>query len=176
MTTYQTILLDPPWPEQGAGKIKRGADRHYPLIRKKEDILHTILRARDTDFVYTPHDDAHMYLWVTNNYLEWGLDILAWLGFKYKTNVAWGKVSNGKPQMGIGQYFRGAHELLLFGTRGKCMKPEKAGLTLLLAERTNHSRKPASSYDLIEETSPGPRLEMFARSRRPGWVSWGNEV
>ncbi len=25
---YKTIYADPPWPEVGGGKIKRGADRH----------------------------------------------------------------------------------------------------------------------------------------------------
>ena len=34
---YQCIYADPPWNEQGGGKIKRGADRHYPLM-KTEDI------------------------------------------------------------------------------------------------------------------------------------------
>ena len=33
---YQTILADPPWNEQGGGKIKRGADRHYPLMKTKD--------------------------------------------------------------------------------------------------------------------------------------------
>ena len=27
---YSTVLADPPWPESGGGKVKRGADRHYP--------------------------------------------------------------------------------------------------------------------------------------------------
>jgi hypothetical protein len=30
---FKTILIDPPWPEKGAGKIKRGADRHYSLLK-----------------------------------------------------------------------------------------------------------------------------------------------
>lgn len=30
---YKTIYMDPPWAEQGGGKIKRGADRHYPRQR-----------------------------------------------------------------------------------------------------------------------------------------------
>ena len=29
--------MDPPWLERGGGKIKRGADRHYPVL-KVEDI------------------------------------------------------------------------------------------------------------------------------------------
>lgn len=38
---YRTILIDPPWLERGAGKIKRGADRHYPLL-KTDEIISTI--------------------------------------------------------------------------------------------------------------------------------------
>ncbi len=30
---YKTIYADPPWMEKGGGRIKRGADRHYPLMR-----------------------------------------------------------------------------------------------------------------------------------------------
>ena len=33
---YKTIYADPPWREQGGGKIKRGADRHYPLMKTKD--------------------------------------------------------------------------------------------------------------------------------------------
>ena len=33
---YKTIYIDPPWPEHGGGKIKRGADRHYALMSIKE--------------------------------------------------------------------------------------------------------------------------------------------
>jgi len=38
MTTgkYRTIYADPPWPECGGGKIKRGADRHYKLMSIRE--------------------------------------------------------------------------------------------------------------------------------------------
>ena len=33
---YKTIYADPPWNETGGGKIKRGADKHYSLMRKKD--------------------------------------------------------------------------------------------------------------------------------------------
>ncbi len=34
---YRTIYADPPWDtERGGGKIKRGADRHYPLMRPSD--------------------------------------------------------------------------------------------------------------------------------------------
>ncbi len=182
MKKYKTVLLDCPWPEYGGGKIKRGADRHYGLIKKPEDILRIILQSG----TWRPADDAHCYMWVTNNYLPWGLDIMKWLGFTYKTNVAWIKVVKewrnkafvtraNLINFSLGQYFRGGHELLLFGTRGKAMKPKKALPTVLLVPKSPiHSQKPKASYVLIEKTSPGPRLEMFARSRREEWTSWGD--
>lgn len=39
--------------------------------------------------------------------------------------------------------------------------------------RGPHSAKPDAALDLIERTSPGPRVELFARAPRLGWDSWG---
>ena len=33
---YKTIYADPPWLESGGGKIKRGADRHYSLMKTQD--------------------------------------------------------------------------------------------------------------------------------------------
>lgn len=86
-----------------------------------------------------------------------------------------------KLQIGLGQYLRGSHELLLFATRGKGQHPEtwqgrRNIPSVIFAPRTKHSRKPDESYELIESISNGPRLEMFARSGREGWLSWGNQL
>jgi N6-adenosine-specific RNA methylase IME4 len=29
---------------------------------------------------------------------------------------------------------------------------------------------------MVEQVSPGPYLELFARKKRIGWHSWGDEV
>lgn len=42
--------------------------------------------------------------------------------------------------------------------------------------RTRHSKKPDEIRRMIEEVSPVPRLELFAREPRAGWTSWGNEL
>lgn len=78
---------------------------------------------------------------------------------------------------GIGQYARGSHEILLFGSRGKAHLPptEHRPKSLQLAFLGEHSQKPEVFYDIIERCSPGPRLEMFARCQRPGWAVWGND-
>ena len=88
MLEYRTLLLDPPWNETGGGKIRRGADRHYPLIKKK-DMLPTILKGINEKGRIA--DSAHCYLWVTNNFLKDGIDLLEGLGFRYITNIVWVK-------------------------------------------------------------------------------------
>ena len=38
-----------------------------------------------------------------------------------------------------------------------------------------HSRKPEAFIDLVEQVSPPPYLELFARRHRLGWDVWGLE-
>ena len=86
---YGCISADPPWDESGGGKCKRGADRHYPLIKKKEDIRDAMLQSGK----WYPAETCHLWLWVTNNFLPDGLWLMAELGFTYKTNRAWANKS-----------------------------------------------------------------------------------
>ena len=166
MTNFKTIVADPPWNETGGGKIKRGADRHYPLL-KTHEIIEVMLRCP----LWSPEPrGSHLYLWVTNNFVPDGLEVMKALGFTYKTNIAW-----VKDRIGLGQYFRGQHELALFGVRGRW--PVKEALpTVLKAKRRAHSQKPDEFYVNVMRSSPGPFLEMFAREKREGWSVWGNEV
>lgn len=179
MTTFRTVLLDPPWNERGAGKCKRGADRHYPVMGVRS-IRDTILEAP----VWNIGTPAHMYLWVTNNKVPDGLWLMNALNFRYITNLPWVKT-----RMGLGQYFRGKHELLFFGVRGQGLHPHvctarrdipTAGEPIphMTDERGKivHSAKPEIFRHTIEERSKGPYLEMFARRYVDGWTTWGNEV
>lgn len=93
------------------------------------------------------------------------------LGFRYVTMITW-----HKDKIGLGQYFRGNSEHILFGVRGRLPAQVKTQATCFNAVRTRHSQKPDKALEIIEAVSPGPYLEMFARTKRPGWDSWGNEV
>ncbi len=170
MTQFQTYLCDPPWPERGGGKIKRGADRHYKTLKVK-DIAPTILACE----LFKPPEHAHLYLWTTNNFLPAALQVTADIGFRYVTMVTW-----AKDRSGLGQYFRGQTEHMIFAVRGKGYntKTERKDLSTLIQEpRTKHSRKPIASYELIEARSQGPFLELFGRGEaRPGWEIWGAEA
>lgn len=174
-TKYKTILIDPPWPEKGGGKIKRGADRHYPLI-KVPDMPRVICQSG----VFLPDEDCHLYLWTTNTHLPSGLWLTETLGFRYITCVTW-----AKPRFGIGQYFRGQTEHLLFAIRGRGLAlcrshgaPRNISTLLQTTsiKKRRHSKKPDEAYELIEAMSPAPRVELFARDTRSGWSSWGNEI
>jgi N6-adenosine-specific RNA methylase IME4 len=168
---YKTVYADPPWNEFGGGKIKRGADKHYPLM-KTNDIIN-YMKQINID------DNAHLYLWVTNTYLKDGLRVMEELGFKYKTNIVW-----VKDRFGLGQYFRGQHEICLFGVKGNLPYKHKVDpsrsccseTTVIHAKRTEHSKKPDDMYIKIENTSYAPYIEVFARQRRNNWDSIGNEV
>lgn len=182
---YGTISIDPPWPENGGGKCKRGADRHYKTM-SIQDIARTIW----TCPMFTPADSAHLYMWATNNYLPQAIAMMPELGFRYINNIVWVKMRNDfyegqsiliserSLQLGLGQYQRGSHELLLFGTRGNAMvpAPENRFPSVVFAPRTKHSKKPDAFYKRIPMVSPGPYLEMFARDKRSGWDCWGDEV
>lgn len=166
MKGYRCIMADPPWQERGGGRVKRGADRHYGLLSTPE-IVKVMVRSPK----WAPAPDCHLWLWVTNNYLEDGLGVMEALGFRYVTNAVW-----CKDKIGLGQYLRGQHELLLFGVRGRLAGLSRARSTVIFAPRTEHSRKPDQAYELAEAVSPGPRLEMFARRGREGWDSWGDQA
>lgn len=168
---YKTVLGDPPWNEIGGGKIRRGADKHYSLM-KVDEIIEYMKKI--------PFDEnCHLYLWVTNNFLEKGLRVMKELKFKYKTNIVW-----VKDRIGLGQYFRGQYELLLFGVKGNLPYKHKDNpsrsccveSTVINAKRRKHSQKPVEQYFKIENTSYPPYLEVFARDRREEWDSLGDEL
>ena len=168
---YDIIYADPPWKEQGAGKIKRGADRHYPLMSTTEIIALPISEITS--------NDAHLYLWVTNNFLTDGLKVVEAWGFRYITMITW-----VKDRFGLGQYFRGQTEHVLFGVKGMIPYKKKDGKrcqhpTVFHAPKRKHSAKPEKMREIIEHVSDRSgfqKLEMFARYFTPDWDVWGNEV
>ena len=167
---YKTIYADPPWKESGGGKIKRGADRHYNLMSLDEIEALPVPQLAD-------ESGCHLYLWVTNNFLEKGLKIVKKWGFNYITVITW-----QKDRFGLGQYYRGITEHCIFATTKKRL-PYKVidgkraqGVTGFYEPKTAHSRKPDKMRAMIERVSYAPRLELFARERFDGWDSWGNEA
>lgn len=124
---------------------------------------------------------AHLYLWCPNALLPEGLAVMQAWGFTYKSNIVWHKIrkDGGPDGRGVGFYFRNVTELILFGVRGKnarTLAPGRSQVNFLATRKREHSRKPDEQYDIIEDCSPGPFLELFARGTRKRWATWGNQA
>jgi N6-adenosine-specific RNA methylase IME4 len=177
---YRTIVADPPWRyTQSRGLPTRGrkhpnAEAHYLTMSMPEIAAMPVAAIADAD--------AHLYLWATMPRLfadrsGGGIgprDVMEAWGFRYVTCLVW--VKQGAP--GLGWYFRGDAELVLFGVRGDMRIPAHLRRSnVIVAPRTGHSRKPEAFYDLVETVSPDPRVELFARNhQRLGWDTFGNEA
>jgi N6-adenosine-specific RNA methylase IME4 len=173
---FTTVLADPPW--RFANRTGKVAPEHRRLSRYGTMTIDEIA-ALPVARIMKPM--AHLYLWVPNALLPEGLRVLAAWGFEYKSNIVWHKLrkDGGSDGRGVGFYFRNVTELLLFGVRGKNLRmpaSDRAQVNYIGTRKREHSRKPDEQYALIEECSPGPYLEMFARGTRPGWAVWGNEA
>ena len=180
--TYRTILMDPPWPKaQGGGRIRRGADRHYRLMRLR-DIM--ALPVRDL----ADPAGCHLWMWAIGNQLDDAIDALRAYGARLINCRPWVKADpvgeTWRPQrIGIGQYLGSDAEFLLFGRfgppmpyrthQGRRIRPRQ---TLYGPRTRTHSQKPAQSRPDIELVSPGPYIELFARDPQPGWDCWGEAV
>jgi N6-adenosine-specific RNA methylase IME4 len=164
--TVPTVVLDPPWDyadEGNADPFGRGLPTYATM---------TMDQIADLPVAHLAQPNAHLYLWVTNRSLPKGLALLERWGFRYVTCLTW-----HKSRFGMGTYFRGQSEHVLFGVRGSMPLLRKDAGTVFSGERPGrHSAKPDEFYRLVETCSPGPWLEMFARKLRQGWVSWGAEV
>lgn len=172
---FGTILADPPW--QFTNRTGKVAPEHRRLLRYPTMTLDDILDLPVADLCLP---QSHLYLWVPNALIAEGLEVMKRWGFTYKTNLVWYKVrkDGGPDGRGVGFYFRNVTELILFGTRGslRTLPPGRRQVNVIASRKREHSRKPDEQYDLIEDCSPGPYLEMFARRTRAGWKQWGNEV
>jgi len=173
---YKTIYADPPWQFQNrTGKV---APEHKRLTRYDTMTLDEIKQLPVSDIV---DEKGHLYLWVPNALLPEGLEVMKAWGFEYKTNIIWEKVrKDGMPDgRGVGFYFRNVTEILLFGIKGsknRTLEPGRTQVNLIRSIKREHSRKPDEFIPLIENCSPAPYLELFARGDRKNWDMWGNQA
>jgi len=164
---YGVVYADPPWKyvtwSSDTG-MDRAADNHYPTMEVDEIANYKVSAAKD----------CILFLWVTVPHLENAFKVMRSWGFAYKSACAW-----HKPVPAHGHWFPNRLELLLIGVRGDVPAPAKGEQPpqVLILPKGVHSEKPAAFAKMIETLYPNvPKVEMFARSPRPGWDVAGNEV
>jgi N6-adenosine-specific RNA methylase IME4 len=179
---YKVLLADPPWnfrvrSDKG---LDRTADMHYPTMSLDD------IKALPVADLAAPN--CVLFMWVTDTHLEQSFEVITAWGFKYKTvGFYWAKTNkDGSDFTGMGYWTRANPEQCLFATtgtddqcllatRGRPIRLAKDVRRLIQAPRREHSRKPDETHERIEALVPGPYLELFARTRRPDWTTWGNE-
>ena len=162
--TYDVIYADPPWRYSFSKSKSRKIENHYPTMTVS-DICGLRVPAKD---------NSVLYLWTTAPKLLEGLKVMDAWGFSYKSQAVW-----DKKRQGMGYWFRGQHEILLVGTKGKFSPPEPSDRKPSVFEfnRGKHSKKPDEIRQLIKDWFPRAiRLEMFCRQPACGWDVFGNEV
>lgn len=166
---FSTVVIDLPWDYSDEGAPGDIYGRGLPTYQTLS--IEQLLELTTVGEVPTPKlaaDNSHLYLWVTNRSQRKGYQLLDEWGFRHVTCLTW-----CKPSFGMGNYFRGSTEHLLFGLRGSLPLKRKDVGTWFSAKGGEHSAKPDESYRLIESCSPGPYLEIFARRNRSGWSCLG---
>ena len=160
---WNVIYADPPWKYENSG-FAMSPNQHYEVM----DIWDIkALRVKDHQAI-----DSVLFLWATNPFLKDALEVMEAWGFEYKTNIVW-----VKKDFTAGFYLFGQHELLLIGTNGSLLPSGEKPKSVIYGENEIHSHKPELVYGIIESMYPqATKCELFARIKREGWESWGNEL
>ena len=190
MTSYQTVVADPPWDHSdGTGMtltVGMSSERHpeagVRTVPYETQALDWIKALPVSEIVAA---DAHLYLWTTNRFLRDVWDVAESWGFQGVCIITWAKAYRGA--LGGGAW-QSNTEFCLFARRGSLPTigkargrwydwPRRFGPPVTKGERRNsmHSAKPEAFLDYVEQVSPGPYLELFARRSRLGWTHWGDE-
>ena len=198
MTQYRTIVADPPWPMPETGVTTRGeTDGKGRYTAKGGRIMDGTWWGRHRGgSVRLPYEtmtveeicelsvpdladsDAHLYLWTTNRFLEDAYAVARAWSFRPAQLLVWTKKPMG---VGFGGAFTTTTEFVLFCRRGSLPHLQRMDSSWWQWPRPYenghiaHSAKPDAFLDLVEQVSPEPRLEMFARRARFGWDYWGDE-
>ena len=125
------------------------------------------------------NDDSVLLMWVVDPLLDKAFKVIEAWGFKYKTvGFTWAKTNKKSLGFftGLGYWTRGNPEMCLLATKGKPKRISKSVPQLVVEQRREHSRKPDIMYNHIENLLEGPYVELFARTQRSGWDSWGNQT
>lgn len=192
MTTYNTVVIDPPWRYGSPGWLG-GAERHY------ETLPFEALVELPMDTVAA--ESAHLWMWATDTHIEQAFKLISAWGFERRAIFPWVKLTSKKLKLGElekelpatlvsfeggvhklhygnGYYGRANPEYLILATRGEniVLQDGRHQRKVIHAPVGKHSEKPELAYEIIQAMSPRPYIDMFGRSGREGFDSWGLEA
>lgn len=175
---FGVICADPPWRFRTWSETNqhKSASKHYDLMTT-DDI-------KAMPVASLAADDCCLFLWCINPMLPQGFEVLSAWGFTFKTLAfCWAKTTSRTHQswapkyhVGLGHWSRANVEICILGTRGRPKRLAKDVRQLIVEPRREHSRKPEQFFKSVERLASGPYLELFSRTEREGWSTFGNET
>jgi len=170
--TYSVLYIDPPWSyknKKTGGSMVSGSASKYPTL--------SLYEIKNLPIQAICEKNCVLFLWATVPLLPDALEVMKAWGFKYKTTIFWRKIMS----LGMGFWFRGQVEILLFGIKGKVKAFRLQEANFIQCKSEKHSKKPEIFRELIEravhQTMENPRfIELFATKRTEGWECWGKEI
>ncbi len=170
---FSVIVADPPWaydegwPEYNDQIGQKNERIALPYQSMSLDEIHDLSVAK----LAAP--DAHLFLWTTNRYVRDAYEVAESWGFSPSQLLVWAKPPRG---IGPGGVFSNTAEFVVYARRGTPQHNHRIDSTWWEWPRGRHSAKPAPFLEMVEQAFPGPYLEMFCRTPREGWETWGLEV
>ena len=177
MNSYRTIVADPPWeiPKKIRPDGRRAAATEVPYSFMSIEAI----EALSVDAVAA--ENAVLFLWSTRRNFRDGVAAgvaRAW-GFEPCGEVIWGLRNTGLGTPALAN----DHEPILIARRGSPSWTAERPMGVHFWRQPYypegggkiHSAKPDAFLDHVEQWSPGPYLELFARKARFGWDYWGDE-
>lgn len=178
MFGYNVILADFPWgyenwSEEGED---RNANQHYDTMSPEEIISFPVGQLAS--------NNCALCLWTVDPLYDFAFECAAHWGFRYVTRLFEFAKLNPSGEgyfMGLGKYTRANPESCLLFMTGQISAVAHDVRQLIVEPVREHSRKPDRIRPDIERLFGGPengvsaRCELFGRSSRDGWDTWGNE-
>lgn len=175
---YGLIAADPPWQFKAGKKSRRSAEKHYPTM--------PLADIKDLPVWELAAENCALLLWTTPPFLRQSLDVMAAWRFRFVSiGFTWLKLKkahadeffmDGDMFISLGHTTRKSTEVCLLGKRGRPPRLNRDVEEVILAQRREHSRKPEQFYARCQRLYPGPYVELFSRTEREGWHTFGNET
>ena len=185
---YSIIYMDPCWREEPWSRdtgLGKSPDQHYETLTVEQMLAMFPLREWTAKNGYVP-------MWVKDNMFPHAFQLAAGWGLEYVTVLfRWLKTGESRDQLalfpieppstkfGMGRHTRGGgcEECWLFKFGDGLPVLRHDIKREFFAERREHSRKPDEVAGwIVDLYGDLPRLEMFARTQRPGWDFHGLET
>ena len=173
---YDLIYSDPPW-QQTKSNVRKCRPNQTKFLDYPTLSLDEISCIHNEHFAQAA-EQHNVFVWTIDKFLFDTEQIMKSAGYTLHARLIWDKTNGIAPAFTV----RFTHEYLLwFYPKGKMLKPCKEAqgkYTTVICERaTVHSKKPEAAYVMLETMFPNAcKLELFARNKRDGWDSFGNEL